>query len=168
MMEDVQHLRDLFCERVPTELVEFSEDNHVITVHTRELRCVHEEDVAILSVSLADPRLAALLRRVRRVELVIKGHDQGWSDFPVDHGTTRGAWTWYSLGTNDPATHEGRLATNKHAVSEAQTHGPYVWERDSKVVRMLQEAKVIEVWAHARFSGWVNYVEDAQMSIHLG
>lgn len=107
-------------------------------------------DVPILSISLDRPGDQVILDSVLRVEALVKGHDQGWSGYPRDRGTQCNAWAWYSIGTADPSAHEHRLATNLHAISETQTHGPFVWDRDSEVVRALRAERVLELWAHAR------------------
>ena len=110
----------------------------------------HRADVPILSISLSPAEDQDVLDGLLRVEVVVKAHDQGWSGYPEDKGTERNAWTWFSIGSADPSTHEERLATNLHAIPQTQTHGPFVWERDSEIFRLLREERVLELWAHAR------------------
>ena len=161
---------------------------YTITVRTAQPRVVvdtrtNRADVPIISITLADPHLAEVADSIVQVSLVIEGHDQGWSGFQADQGTTHNSWTWYSIGTNDPVTHEDRLATNLHAVKDTQTH-KFLWDRGSDVVRLLKDGNTLEVWAHARYAsiiapsnescqtvagrypGWKNHVERAELSIY--
>lgn len=144
---------------VPTELADIilhmAQYYYVITVRKAQPSVIvnartNRADVPILSVSLSDPRFTEIVGTIIQVSLVIEGHDQGWSGFQVDHGTKNNSWTWYSIGTDNPTTHEERLVTNLHAVSETQTH-KFQWDKDSNIVQLLKERKVLEVWAHARY-----------------
>ena len=154
---DIRKARDLLRFKVPTELadiiLDMAEYHHVITLTTNRPRnifnSVHHADVPILSLYLSRPEYSEFLDCLLRVSLVIKGHDQGWSGYPEDKGTLRNSWTWYSIGTDDPRTHEKRLATNLHAVGDTQTH-VFEWDRGSDIVQWLKEGKKVEVWAHAR------------------
>ncbi|EKM48808.1 uncharacterized protein PHACADRAFT_202369 [Phanerochaete carnosa HHB-10118-sp] len=171
---DIQHVRRLLRHFVPTELADMILHHaayyHVRTACTTAPLSVcdsrtHHADVPVLSIELTRLADTAALDNVLRVEALVRGHDQGWSGYPEDKGTERNAWTWYSIGSADSATHEERLATNLHAVPQVQTHGPFVWERDSEVVGLLKTERVLELWAHARYPGWTNHVEYAEMSI---
>lgn len=155
---DVRHVRDILRHFLPTELAEMilhaAEYYHVRTVRTTAPRVIvdnvsHCAETPILSMTLARPGHAEVLNSVVRVRLVVHGHDQGWSGYPEDQGTTNNSWTWYSIGTADPQTHEQRLATNLHAVRETQKHA-FEWEKSSDVVCLLKEEKHVEVWAHTR------------------
>lgn len=173
-LSEIIEVRMLLCRFVPVELADII--LHEATYYHVRVACVstpcdisdrhtHRADTPILSINLTSTEDARLLECVLRVQAVVKGHDQGWSGYPEDRGTDRNAWTWYSIGSADPATHEQRLATNLHAVPRTQTHGPFVWDRDSELVALLKRDRVLEVWAHARYPGWVNHVDYAELSV---
>ncbi|GJE95227.1 hypothetical protein PsYK624_114080 [Phanerochaete sordida] len=172
-LSDIREVRLLLCRFVPVELADIilhnAEYYHVRAARTAgplivcDLR-THRADECVLSLNFAADD-TSVLASVIRVEALVRGHDQGWSGFPEDKGTERNAWTWYSIGSADPATHEERLATNLHAVPTTQTHGPFVWKRDSDVVELLKRERVLELWAHARFPGWTNHIEYAELSV---
>ena len=158
-MDDIRHVRMLLRNFVPTEIADIilhqAEYYHVVSANVeRPLTIVDQRsyraDVPILSLTFNDPGDEDLLSSILRVSLVIEGHDQGWSGFPQDKGTTNNSWTWYSIGTADPHTHEERLATNLHAVRDTQTHS-FDCDRDSDIVQMIRRDRVIQVWAHARY-----------------
>jgi hypothetical protein len=39
---------------------------------------------------------------VRKVVFTVESQDQGWSDFPQDHGTEQGSWTWFEAAVREP------------------------------------------------------------------
>ena len=155
-LNDIRAVRMLLRNFVPTELADMilhqAEYYHVISDYLRRPLAIYDTrtrkaDIPILSVLLQSEDEA---RSILHASLVIVGHDQGRSDFPQDRGTTNNSWTWYSIGTGDPKTHEQRLATNLHAVWDPQTHS-FEWNKDSDIVRQLREEWILEVWAHARY-----------------
>lgn len=157
-MSDIRHVRALLRHFVPTELADMilhaAEYYHVLTVRTLGPRVIvdrmsYRADVPILSVTLRRPDDAEVLDSIMHVRVLIGGHDQGWSGYPEDKGTVNNSWTWYSIGTADPQTHEERLATNLHAIRDTQEH-IFKWDKDSDMVRLLREERILEVWAHAR------------------
>jgi len=52
---------------------------------------------------------------LRRVRFVMVSKDQGWSSYPVDHGTYRGSWTWFEAGVRglDPSNTEDQATIHK-------------------------------------------------------
>ncbi len=91
------------------------------------------------------------VRSIVRLSVMIKGHDQGWTDYCEDHGSTRGSWTWYTItfDKDTPPDAPERLATNLHASLRTQTHA-FEWDRESEVVRRIRAGQAIKLWAHAR------------------
>lgn len=92
----------------------------------------------------------------------ITGHDQGWSSYPADQGTYNNSWTWYTIkiGTSQPET----LWRNRHAVATPETQNK-VWDRSSDVVSRLRGHGKLGIWAHARYPGWENTVENASVEL---
>jgi hypothetical protein len=157
-LAEIRLARILLRNFVPTELADMILHHagyyHVISIRTHApLKIVdretHRADTSVLSLPFDDPGRHKLLQFIVRVSVVIEGHDQGWSGFPADRGTVNNSWTWYTIGTADPQTHEERLATNLHAVRATQRHA-FEWDRDSTLVNLIREEGVVQVWAHAR------------------
>ena len=147
-VEDVRRARTILKHLVPIELADII--LHFARYYPTISRCavprsVSDADVPIITVELENEQAEGVIE----VSLEIHGHDQGWSSYPRDHGTTSNSWTWYSLGTEDPESHEERLAVNLHAQSETQVHERF-WNKNSKVVQNLRRDRVISIWAHAR------------------
>lgn len=145
---------------MPTELANMilhhARYYHVLCAHTSAPHVVCDLGAPrtarpILSITIPRHEDEVVLDGVLRLEVTVRGHDEDWSGSPVDKDTKRSAWTWYSLGTADPRTHEEQLATNLHAVPQTQTHGPFVWGRDSPVMLRLKEDRQLELWAHAEY-----------------
>ncbi|KAI0782699.1 hypothetical protein C8Q75DRAFT_811462 [Abortiporus biennis] len=104
-----------------------------------------------------------------KLSVVVEGHDQGWSSYPQDKGTTRNSWTWYSLRLYDSQTgtvtilHDP-LATNLHAVSETQKH-EFTWFRGDDTVSRIHTGQSIAIWAHARYPGWRNHIVSSHVEV---
>ncbi|RPA75842.1 hypothetical protein BJ508DRAFT_365426 [Ascobolus immersus RN42] len=114
--------------------------------------------------------------RVQSVTFTITSHDQGWSsDNPRYHGTYDASWTWFTVGVIEPGDsgpiswkdHEEneRLATNRHAVRDSETQIVTVGRDERDWVKSLVPGARVVLLVHARFGGWVNSVEAAQVDI---
>ena len=123
---------------------------------------------------------ALRLRRqmVRKVEIRITSHDQGWSSYPHSHGTYDGSWTWFeaeirsSDGDEETATCARRfLCRNVHAGVQDETH-TVTWRYDAEdaeernLIRSLGSGSVISIVPWARFPGWANHVSCATVDIY--
>jgi len=98
------------------------------------------------------------------VSLVIHGHDQGWIPTTEGAGAEDVRRTWYTMRTEgEPALW---TAVNPPGDPAIQSH-TVKWDADTDVVRKIQKDKKIQVWAHARYYGWSNYVEKAELKITL-
>jgi hypothetical protein len=115
-------------------------------------------------------------RMVRKVEISITSHDQGWSSYPQSHGTYEGSWTWFEAEIH-PSEGEIRsgvqrtLCRNVHAGRKDKTHVVEwrynaVGEDEGNLVRSLRPGTVISVVPWARFPGWRNYVSCASIDIY--
>ncbi len=119
---------------------------------------------------------------VRKVEINITSHDQGWSSYPQDRGTYRGSWTWFeaeiSLGGSEDE-HEGEgehcvkreLCRNVHADAMDKTH-TIIWRYDAEddgerdLIRSLGPGSSVSVVPQVRFPGWQNYVTCASVDVY--
>lgn len=146
-----------------------------IVIHERNSGCV------VCRTALIQPRkrflgnkdgtvlVREILHPVEEVVVEIKSHDQGFCDNP-----DAGAWTWFTLNATRPGgafeLSELELVRNQAGVVEYQDHTANVSrssgsEKARRFVEGLQAGDVIEVRAHACFSGWVNYTKRVQISL---
>lgn len=121
---------------------------------------------------ISRPIVSKLQSPVKRIIFVIDGHDQGYSDFPLDHGTFENSWTWFEVEVTksdgvliDFEEESKILATNVHASRMTQQHrimfGDQPGMRQSRWFRKLGAGDTISIRPRAKYSGWVNYVEKA-------
>jgi len=73
-------------------------DKQIYTHHRR----THDAEPYI-SLSIPGPYArrvqdsVSLGRLLRRLTLITRSRDQGWSSFPADHGTYKNSWTWFDV-----------------------------------------------------------------------
>ncbi|KAA8914638.1 hypothetical protein FN846DRAFT_479986 [Sphaerosporella brunnea] len=159
---DVALLQQALTRRVPSELalaiLDLAEAWQCTTATRTERVALAQEDEArgaYVAVAIGNPR------KLRRVVVRTRSHDQGWSnDAHLYRGTYEASWTWWEAGVRgraDVAPKE--LHRNLHAVREAAEH-VVAWDVGQEPwLRSLREHDVVEVFARARFPGWVHYVE---------
>jgi hypothetical protein len=115
-------------------------------------------------------------RMVRKVEISITSHDQGWSSYPQYHGTYEASWTWFEAeihltGENAQNCVKRTLCANVHAEAKDKTH-MITWRYDaedneeSSLLRSLGTESIISVVPWARFPGWKNHVSCAGVDIY--
>ncbi|GJE87956.1 hypothetical protein PsYK624_040390 [Phanerochaete sordida] len=121
-----------------------------------------DDDVLLLSISLTQAQCA----RIVQISLVIRGHDQGWLPTPAGSWRKGVSWTWYSVSTDDAPSPDRRLATNPAGDLETRTHA-FNWDTTTDEVLKVKQSRQIRVWAHARYFGWRNVVEEAQIKIRF-
>ncbi|KAL9091309.1 MAG: hypothetical protein Q9165_004943 [Trypethelium subeluteriae] len=106
----------------------------------------------------------------------INSHDQGWSDYPHDHGTYRGTHTWFDAyvqfcSQEDKQPYCRRIQNNVHADFECREH-TIVWSRDdpdadiAKCVREIMPGDWIQIHAKAAFPGWENFVVSVEIEMY--
>ena len=153
-LEDIRHVRFLLQVFLPFELAD-------VILHQAEYYCVISNETdrpqqvqnADHLCASTDALSAEEVKSIVRLSVVIQGHDQGWSSYPEDRGSTRNSWTWYTLQLEGPDGVDvpmERLATNLHAVKETQTY-KFEWHRGDDIVKRIQPGQSIAVWAHARY-----------------
>lgn len=173
-LEDVLNIFNILRHRLPSELVleilEYTEYWLQSKVERDERLTCKESDGGI-SYLESKPIPDGLLKEIR---IDIWSHDQGWSNYPQDHGTDRNSWTWFDLHLERPEGKEVipevmglRLATNVHARSEVKHH-QIIYRRDQNLLWMqkLQAGDIIKILPRARFVGWRNTVEKASIEIY--
>lgn len=117
---------------------------------------------------------------VRKVEIHITSHDQGWSSYPRDHGTYNASWTWFEAevrsagsqgGDDDGHCVKKELCRNVHAGATDKTHTS-TWRYDAEddgerdLVQSLGPGSSISVVPWAMFPGWQNYVTCASVDVY--
>ncbi|GJE98494.1 hypothetical protein PsYK624_147260 [Phanerochaete sordida] len=165
-LADVVRVRMMLQRLLPIELVEIvlhDAQYYSVVTSTQKQLIFHDDDREICTISLNERQR----RCIQGISALIRGHDQGWSSYPEDRGTYRNSWTWYSLATSNARNGDApRLATNRHADGTTQTH-EFDWDRQSEVVRDVASSGMVALWAHARYPGWRNFIEEARLSVML-
>ena len=127
-----------------------------------------ESDAGKIYHSAHVPKLTAP-RAMRKVEICIVSHDQGWSSYPQWHGTREGSWTWFEVEI-PRLQFEREVCRNLHADDKDQ-QAVITWRYDSEdqerreMMRALRSGDVISVKPFARFPGWTNFVVSAKIDI---
>jgi len=101
-------------------------------------------------------------KKLTKVVITVVSKDQGWSNFPEDHGTYRGSWTWFelSVGSSSEVPGEkwrGEVVRNLHAHGDFKKHTIEI--SDKGLYEKAESGDVLTVWAHAQFGGWKNTVK---------
>jgi hypothetical protein len=131
------------------------------------------------------------MKPVRKIVFEVCSKDQGWSDYPQDHGTHRGSWTWFEVKVTDggsngnetvaansvgnpsspPDDSEGRLLVKNIHAGRRFTRHAISWSANSedaeeaKWVSGLKRGRVITMTAHAKYPGWSNHVQYAEIHV---
>ncbi|EWC43490.1 hypothetical protein DRE_07522 [Drechslerella stenobrocha 248] len=137
--QDARATTELLASRIPPELIPDILDNadcfaHATLAARNHTASVHDNDAIYLTAFVPDfpafdddtagrgGRVDAGGRRgrVRRVVFSLSSHDQGWSSWPGDNGSFRGAWSWFDveLWRDKPA-----VATSTATTAAATTSG---------------------------------------------
>ncbi|MCJ1470919.1 hypothetical protein MMC07_009567 [Pseudocyphellaria aurata] len=148
----------------------------------------HTEDSRIL---LRTPPLTARsVSLLRKVVFTMRSHDQGWSDYPTNHGTFENTWTWFDAAVetksveavqeahgdidslvarmpkplDSPNIRRHRIQSNRHAVKEAENYRITI-DRGQEPLDDLKVGDQIMLIACARYPGWENTIEAAGIEI---
>ncbi|KIP01273.1 hypothetical protein PHLGIDRAFT_374173 [Phlebiopsis gigantea 11061_1 CR5-6] len=152
---DIHRARALLRRLLPLELVDiilqYAEYYYAIVAYTRHPVHSYASELPILAISLRDTEA----RNVVAISLIIRGNE-----CPSLHGTT-----WYSVGTEDPDSHDTPIAHNPPGSSSTMTTHQFRWEVHSSVVQQLKETNVIEVWAHTSTDVALNCIEFAKIEV---
>jgi hypothetical protein len=112
--------------------------------------------------------------RIREIHVSILSHDQGFSSYPVHHGTFEASWTWFDLGIERPPGSNAIfrdkrvcLATNVHACKVFRRH-QIIYRSTQKLdwMQKLQTGDSISIIQMARFPAWRNFVGEASIAIY--
>ncbi|EKM56009.1 uncharacterized protein PHACADRAFT_257019 [Phanerochaete carnosa HHB-10118-sp] len=153
-------LRKILPSRIVDRILKYAECFPTIT-QTSGKRVVVDDDILVLSIPLSQ----AQCDRIMHVSLLIRGHDQGW--LPVlEGGPSKNSWTWYTMCTEEKLDPDRRLVKNRPGDPDTQTYR-YEWSVTSDEVCKIKEGRKIEIWAHARYFGWKNVVEEAKITIRF-
>ena len=135
-------------------------------------------------ILVTDPVSGWVINRLRKLVYSFRGQDQGWSDYPEDHGTYAGSWTWFEAGLTrfedknaqgEELRHQKDLRAekqrdryelhrNRHAGRNAED---YVIELGTEhdLLQRVEEGDRFALWARAVFPGWENRVHKARIEI---
>ncbi|KAI9872454.1 MAG: hypothetical protein M1830_001605, partial [Pleopsidium flavum] len=108
---------------------------------------------------------------VRKVVITITSRDQGWSDWPEEHGTYTESNTWFDVTAENVNGHgeQNRLdwiVRNQHGGGGERTHTVVLESqahystptREGAWVNELKNRQILSVIPRARYLNWVNYV----------
>ena len=101
-------------------------------------------------------------KKLKKVVITIVSKDQGWSGYPIHHGTYQGSATWFELSVGPLSGSErwrGVLVINLHAQEGFREHTVEI--SDKGLYAKAESGDVLTIWACACFSGWVNTVREA-------
>lgn len=93
----------------------------------------------------------------------------GWSDDPSSHGSYRGTQTWFEAGTSASSTRI-LIQENVHASKEIHVH-TQVWRHDDHSavkrnwIQSIHRGDRLDVYAKARYMGWVNNVKSVKIIV---
>ncbi|KFY21218.1 hypothetical protein V491_03068 [Pseudogymnoascus sp. VKM F-3775] len=123
----------------------------------------------------SSPIIGRSLSPIRELVFDITSHDQGFSSYPECYGTYDNSWTFFLFGVEtregaEPFNYEGLercVCVNVHAKREATTHRKAFRNyRNSGILKRIRAGDRVQLFAHARFPGWVNYVERATITMY--
>ncbi|KFY44645.1 hypothetical protein V494_01385 [Pseudogymnoascus sp. VKM F-4513 (FW-928)] len=123
------------------------------------------------------PIIGRSLAPVRELIFDFTSHDQGFSSYPECYGTYDNSWTYFLFGVERAAEEEAAfdydglercVCVNVHAKRAATTHRKAFREfwREGGLLRRLRRGDRVQVFACARFPGWVNYVERVGVTVY--
>ena len=131
----------------------------------------------------SQPIRGRALGPVQKVIFTIQSHDQGWSDYPADHGTYNNSHTSFEMhifrqGNPEALPEKPYIVTNVHASSQFHTH-IVIWMQEmsdlnvdersrntGRLVRSLAPGDEIAIVPKAAYRGWENHVKSAQIDIY--
>ena len=156
--EDVIETRDALRNFLPVEVAD--KILHIAEYYPRltsVLPSHHFENPLTVSDGRRQVVVSPPIQRpdaISRVIIQTESHDQGWSSFPQDQGTSRNSWTWLDLGVvrntsgGIPAP-EWRVYTNLHASRDWQATD-VVLDTNNETVDALLPGDSLAIWAGAR------------------
>ncbi|OBT84917.1 hypothetical protein VE02_06569 [Pseudogymnoascus sp. 03VT05] len=123
-----------------------------------------------------EPIIGRSLSPIRELIFDVTSHDQGFSSYPECYGTYDNSWTYFEYGVatreggEQPFDYEGldrRVCVNVHAKRAATTHRkPFRDYRNGGLLKRIRAGDRVQVFAQARFPGWVNYVERVSITVY--
>ena len=158
-----KHMRHLLhlSESTATETVEERKPEIVILDEREELVRLSENSVSYLT---SKPIPSG--KKLKKVVITVVSKDQGWSNYPDDHGTYRGSWTWFELSVGSPLKDSGEkwrgeVARNLHAHGDFKKHTVEITDRE--LYEKAESGDVLTVWALARYPCWRNAVKKVKI-----
>ncbi|KAL4259297.1 hypothetical protein AB1N83_010875 [Pleurotus pulmonarius] len=192
--ELVDHIFDL--ARYWPRVVSATKDNRTTDITAKSSVCAEaivitaDSAVSLPSSNWLNPP------RVRMVKFVTHSHDQGWGGNHLVQGSYKECWSWFEVsilrlnkdtGAYSEISVNGKqrlfVQSNAHATSATAIH-EVEWEEDSNedddnygkkgtgrgggrgFVKAMQPGDKISLVAIARFPGWANIVEFAQIEVY--
>ncbi|KAL4247798.1 hypothetical protein ABKN59_007115 [Abortiporus biennis] len=156
-LNEIRCVRTMLTRFVPIELAEiilhYAEYYLIISAEQDSENAphgieIHDGDCSCAATgNLTEDEVHSIVK----LSVVVEGHDQGWSSYPQDKGTTRNSWTWYSLRLYDSQTE-----TQKHE---------FTWFRGDDTVSRIHTGQSIAIWAHARYPGWRNHIVSSHVEV---
>jgi hypothetical protein len=133
-------------------------------------RVTDDEGEALHVLVPAFPTRSAPARMIRRIDIRIVSHDQGWSSWPEFRGTYESSCTWFELALLDErraaASPRFWVGSNVHASSEWKEHR-MVARRDHPLVSQARPGQHLAMFSRAECALWVNYVRELEVTVYL-
>ncbi|USP80285.1 uncharacterized protein yc1106_07559 [Curvularia clavata] len=125
---------------------------------------------------LGDPIQGAHSHPVREINIIIRSHDQGFSDYKNQHGTYGGSMTFFNVivqrqdgSLRDIGKGGEGIIHNVHACFETREHFVILKhippERRQSWLGLVEPGDRIGVVPMALYRGWVNYVESVRIEV---
>ncbi|KFZ17231.1 hypothetical protein V502_04663 [Pseudogymnoascus sp. VKM F-4520 (FW-2644)] len=122
------------------------------------------------------PIIGRSLSPIRELVFDITSHDQGFSSYPECYGTYDNSWTFFEYGIEtreggeqlfDYSGLERCICVNVHAKRAATSHRKVFrgYRDGGGVLGRVRAGDRVQVFAQARFPGWVNYVERVGVTV---
>lgn len=137
------------------------------SISTRTDAAFQKENCYDLYLRITLPSDEMVTRGVRKLEVTVDSHDQGWSSYPHDHNTMRGSWTYGEVWVRNA---EGEkvysyiVYTNVHACKDWKLQSKS-FDRYDEIMSHLKPGASVDLMLVARYPGWVNNTRFAEMKV---
>jgi len=110
-------------------------------------------------------------KSLKKVVITVISKDQGWSNYPEDHGTYRNSLTGFELSIGSPAQGSeekwrGLVVKNLLAHHSFKEHAIEIL--DGELYEKARSGDVLTVWVHAKGSGSTNIVKKVTIQCVVG
>ena len=138
------------------------------SITTRTDAAFEKGNCCSLYLRLTLPNDEMVTRGIRKLEVTVDSHDQGWSSYPHNHNTMRGSWTfgevWVRNSEGEKVYSYTRVYTNIHACKNWKLQSKS-FDRYDEIMLYLKPGYSVDLMLVACFPGWVNSTRFAEMKV---